>query len=193
MDCDIHIIVQQGWTTRPGELHWDDTLTRRHRINRDRDWLCWPHPTGTIEPSSEPEKSEWRWDVERHAYAVMDELDSRNYAWFGALCGRRWDCPIPMQGHEERGLPPEIAKYVIRGDEFEGHWIGDYGFSWITAREIADWPGWGTEHAEGLEWYREVGVPWLLASDWDWRERTGKTADWAAGGSGVRMIYGFDN
>lgn len=113
-----------------------------------------------------------RWNPES-AYADIGPIeDERNYAVFAMLAGVRngfgfagcktHEPLVPIS--EPRGLPDDNPKY--EGEDAD--WMfGDHSFSWVTLRELLDWPGWGQElHMTGIldrEEYervmREGGTP----------------------------------
>lgn len=74
--------------------------------------------------------------------------DGRNYAVFAMLAGVRNDfgfagCKThaPLQPiSEPRGLPDDNPEY-----KFEDWAFGDHSESWLTLREILDWPGWNED------------------------------------------------
>lgn len=73
--------------------------------------------------------------------------DGRSYAVFAMLAGVRngygfagvktHEPLVPIS--EPRGLPADNPKY--EGEDAEWMW-GDHSESWVTLRELLDWPGW---------------------------------------------------
>jgi hypothetical protein len=96
---------------------------------------------------------EYRYSPEDNYFAGESIEDSRNYRVFAMLAGVRngygvAGCPThtPVQPiSEPRGLPEGVED-----DDCET-WFGDHSFSWVTLKEVLDWPGWNqTLHRTGI-------------------------------------------
>lgn len=115
---------------------------------------------------------EVRYDNSGDYYKVGPVEDSRNYAVFAMLAGvrNRYDLePISAP----RGLPADL-----RGEE---DWeFGDHSHSWVTLREVLDWPGWA----------KPLGMSGILdREEYEHIQRDGsKPRSWCQGVSGSRII-----
>lgn len=149
MGCDIHLIVER----KAGRL-WQRVMEvplaaqspwHRERMADARD--------------TEEERARFaRW-------ALRDWYDDRNYNVFSMLAGVRnyYGEPI-VPVAEPRGLPTDISGFLDGGDtwyesrtEYDAHnalagddrweddrgfWLGDHSYSWLTVRELLDYPHW---------------------------------------------------
>lgn len=112
--------------------------------------------------------------------------DERNYTLFGVLADVRDHDVEPISW--ARGLPDDIPNLLgsTYGEHrVAGQWMGDHSHSWVSARELRDYP-WDAVHPTypALGTLREILTPdrwigWLLtlASDPD----------------DVRLVFGFDS
>lgn len=116
-----------------------------------------------------------KWEYEP---SLNDKLGNyRNYDVFSILAGVRSRSDSPQMISPPRGLPRESSSEIAAaadaaasGDSCDvgedGFYLGDHSYSWLTLREIVEWPMWdeGVTHhgvmeiAEWLRWKRSGDV-----------------------------------
>lgn len=107
-----------------------------------------------------------------------DVLSRRNYAVFSVLAGvRNRGDVVPIS--DPRGLPEgfEINEDYSRAN---GFWMGDHSYSWVTLRELLEYP-WEElpkDEREHCGLFRKAILPWM--------ETLGAPDD-------VRVVFGFDS
>ncbi len=129
---------------------------------------------------------EMRWSAELQYHYIGPIEDQRNYRVFAMLAGVRngfgfagvktFEPLLPVS--EPRGLPEGVEAKDDNDYEF-----GDHSQSWVTLREVLDWPGWKQP-------LHNVGV--LERKEWErLRKEGGVPNEWSGGVSGpnVRIVF----
>lgn len=145
-------------------------------------------------------------------------FDNRNYDLFGILANVRngtWGEPNPPIA-APRGLPKDMA-HVSTDEDGEERWLGDHSFSWVTLRELQEYPwdepvskrGW-VSHEQAAK-FRSDGIPpesYAACGNHgeyiEWSETRRKDVrDWPSdilplleslgAPDDVRLVFGFDN
>lgn len=157
MGCDIHIQIEKRVDGKWERVPWVDPFKRKY-----------PETYGVLDGALE----------------MPEAFENRNYDLFGVLADVRngtWGEEQPPIA-QPRGWPDDMAERQLCDGEPE--WLGDHSFSWVSLRELQDYPwdepvkkrGW-TRRADVRNW-PDVILP-LLAS-------IGAPDD-------VRLVFGFDN
>lgn len=193
MGCDIHIQIERRvgdvWQVVP----WSSPLKRRysgHAIANSHG-----DPWGCGGP---------------RALGIPDCFDSRNYDLFGVLANVRngtWGAML-LPIADPRGLP--IDKDSIG-------YLGDHSFSWVTLRELQDYP-WSTlvtktgfVDEEAAQAFEETGQTPVVYSRWSsrgrsirwtqsievcvnyWNDKVLPVLATLGEPDNVRIVFGFDN
>lgn len=190
MGCDIHIQIEKRVNGKWERVPWVDEFKRNY-----------PETYGHLDG----------------ALDMPALFDNRNYDLFGVLADVRngtWGEEHPPIA-SPRGWPDDMAAPQICDGEPE--WLGDHSFSWVTLRELQEYPwdepvkkrGW-VSHEEAAK-FRSDGVPPVSYSAGgshgeyiDWTEsRRVDVRNWpdailpilATLGSpdDVRLVFGFDS
>lgn len=186
MGCDIHLIAQ----VRQGD-QWVTTETERpcHCVKQETPGKFVGYGGVTYDC------------FDCYGTLVRGSYDSRSYDTFAILANVRNSVHgyklIPIS--DARGLPEDLRKpentngnpfspnyYDGEGDEYiEGKWMGDHSYSWLSLRELVEYPHWheivpGTEEtaAEHTGNFYSDFLPALVElGDLD----------------NVRIVFGFDS
>jgi hypothetical protein len=155
MGTDIHPLVQVRVDDRWVNHEWPDGSTR------------------------------YRWDLTEEsplASRAFMGLNARNYSLFAILAGvrngfgfagTRWGEPVEPIA-PERGLPEDYSHVDVYGDDDElENWLGDHSYTWMTLKEVLDWPGWNSP-------MKKCG---MVKKDVE-RDAVGRPTEWCGGVSG---------
>lgn len=133
-----------------------------------------------------------RYEHNTIAYSLSD----RNYFLFGVLAGLRNYDVTPIA--EPRDLPPDLSfdpqswdEHVDDDgdwDEDDDRWLGEHSFSWVTLRELDEYPWETAIKADGWEDAFRDGSPmtFFLRDVMPWLRSLGPPDD-------VRLVFGFDS
>ncbi len=189
MGCDIHVLIERRVNDK-----WERVP---HRVP-------WREQYDGADPST---------------LLLPDAFDNRNYDLFGVLAGVRngtWGEPNPPIA-QPRGWPEDSAwPFNVDGDK-ASPWVGDHSHSWVTLRELEDYPwdararkrGWVT-HEQAAK-FRADGIPpscYAAGGNHgeyiEWTEtRLSAVRDWPTivlpilrtlgSPDDVRLVFGFDS
>lgn len=145
MGCDIHMCVQVR-----GENGWETAAISGDYQGRVPDgWrsVVWPYGFTRI-----PRAWDGTSGDKDNVATTLDELPSwweaRDYETFARLAGVRASAESPPPISEPRGFPEDCPPAEFRLSEpywEEGYnaWeLGDHSYSWLSAREILEYPHW---------------------------------------------------
>lgn len=163
MGCDIHLRVEvrtdEGWRPLEKVLPWEDKPAPwKEQWNRE-------HPDDKYRMQFWPSERFYyhrNYDV----FAVL--ADVRNgYGFAGITTGES----LPFIS-APRGLPEDLSKELLEAHENDDvdddahFWLGDHSHSWLTLREVVDWPHWkevrqktGVVDAKQYLVWKEKGQP----------------------------------
>jgi hypothetical protein len=191
MGCDIHLLIERRENGRWKRVPWTNEFMGKY-------------------PEDYPDAAK------PDAITMPDVFDGRNYDLFGILADVRngtWGAPNPPIA-QPRGLPDDMDD---RASVEDSYLIGDHSFTWVTLRELQQYPWDAPNHKRGwvsheqAQKFRADGIPptsyaaggnhgeyidWtepIRASVHGWVETILPLLAALGEPDDVRLVFGFDN